>query len=55
MKPRVEFIYDPIRKGTLIIVWKGMRIVYRENVEDGINKEEQAKITKKLKRKFKDA
>ena len=51
---RVEFIYDPIHNNTLIIVWQGMRILYREDVEDKISKEEQEKITKKFKRKFKN-
>jgi len=53
MKPRVEFTYDPIHNTTLIIVWKGMSIVYREEVEEDIGKEEREKITKKFKRKYK--
>ena len=53
MKPRVEFLYNPKSNTTLVLVWKGMQIAFRENVEDEIGKEEREKITKKFKRKYK--
>jgi len=57
MKPRVEFLWDKIKNQTLVLVWKGMRIVYKTHIDgDYIKDNDRAtrdKYIKKLKRKYK--
>ena len=57
MKPRVEFLWDKIKNQTLVLVWKGMRVVYKTYIDGDYVKDNDSaardKYIKKLKRKYK--
>jgi hypothetical protein len=55
VKPKIEFVYDPLNDTTLILVWKGMAIVHKEENKGALDRVEQEKIVKKYKRKYKNA
>ena len=54
MKMKIEFVYDPLNDETLVLVWEGMHIVHKGTFSGAFNKEEEVKLTKKLKKEFKN-
>lgn len=51
---KVEYVFDSQHNHTLILVWRNIRVIHKETIKGEVSKEEQIKLTKKFKRKFKE-
>jgi len=52
MKARVELVYNPRLSVTLLIVWVGYQIVYREELDGVIDKGTANKLSKRYKKLY---